>query len=221
MDNIRAIIFDMDGLLINSERPARTAWQKAVAEWGYEMSDATYSLVSGRTVSDAQRVFAEVYGTDFPFYDIRKRRVDIAQAHFAKHGVTLMDGVNELLDLIISHDFPRAVATSTTHTAAFEKLEKTGLKSNFQTVVTGDEVENGKPAPDIFLLAAERIDADPAHCVVLEDSEAGIRAASSAGMTPIMVPDLVNPSEEIQKIAAHIMPSLHAVRDLFANTFLR
>ncbi|MEL6823667.1 MAG: HAD family phosphatase, partial [Calditrichota bacterium] len=203
------------------ERPGRTAWQKAVVEWGYEMSDATYSLVSGRTVPDAERIFAEVYGTDFPFYAIRKRRVEIAQEHFAKHGVQVMEGAEELLDLIISHDFPRAVATSTAHKAAYEKLEKTGLKSYFPTIVTGDEVEKGKPAPDIFLLAAKRINANPAECVVLEDSEAGIRAASKAGMTPIMVPDLITPSKEIKNIAAHIMPSLHAVRGLFEKTFLR
>lgn len=221
MDNIRAVIFDMDGLLIDSERPARTAWQKAVAEWGYEMSDAIYAMVSGRTVPDAQRVFAEVYGADFPFYDIRKRRVAIARNHFAEHGIAVKDGVDELLELITRHDFPRAVATSTAHKAAYEKLEKTGLKIHFPTVVTGDEIDKGKPAPDIFLLAAKRINANPSECVVLEDSEAGIRAANAAGMTPIMVPDLVEPSEDIRTIAAHIMPSLHAVSDLFSKTFLR
>ncbi|MGH1362257.1 MAG: HAD family hydrolase [Calditrichia bacterium] len=219
MNSPKAIIFDMDGLLIDSERLSCDAWIEAAGEWGYEMSDETYGLVIGRTVREAERVFSEFYGEDFPFYDIREKRVQLTRAHYAKHGVPIKSGVSELLQLVDKLKLPRAVATSTSHKPAHDKLEKTGLRPHFHAVVTGDEIANGKPAPDIFLLAAQRINANPTDCMVLEDSEAGIKAAHTAGMTPIMVPDIKMPDAETRKIAAHVMPSLHEVRQLINDLF--
>jgi beta-phosphoglucomutase-like phosphatase (HAD superfamily) len=112
------------------------------------------------------------------------------------------------------------VATSTGREEACDRLRVADLFHCFDAIVGGDEVVRGKPAPDLFLLAAQRLKITPAECIVLEDSEAGIRAARAAGMTPILVPDLKPPSDEVQALAYRMYPSLHEARDLFSTLFV-
>lgn len=210
---ISAVIFDMDGLMFDSERVGRAAWRQAGEEFGYNIGDEHYQQVSGRTVADATEVFRGIFGEDFPFQEIRRRRVQIARDYFEQHGVPIKPGLLELLDYLDARALPRAVATSTDYAPAMEKLTRTALAKRMHAIVTGDRVARGKPAPDIFFAAAKQLNADPPRCLVLEDSEAGIRAAHSAGMIPVMVPDLKQPSEEVRRLAVLVAASLDEVRE--------
>jgi HAD superfamily hydrolase (TIGR01509 family) len=214
---IKAVIFDMDGLMFDSERIGRDAWIQAGKEFGYEISEEQYALLLGHTVSDAAQIFLGIFGDNFPFYKIRAHRLQSAKEYYIQYGVPLKPGLPELLDWLEENDIPKAVATSTDHSPAMEKLTQTGIVERMNAVITGDQIKNGKPAPDIFLAAAEIMAASPPNCMVLEDSEAGIRAAHAAGMVPVMVPDLKPPSEEVRRLAHRIVSSLNEVRELLAN----
>lgn len=217
IEKIKAVIFDMDGLMVDSERLGHEGWQKAGKEFGYTISDAAYFQVTGRTIRDAEIVFKKIFGDDFPFWEIRDQRVKMEYQYYDEFGIPLKPGLLELLTLLESKSIPKAVATSSGHKAADFKLVTANLKERFNAVVSGDQVENGKPAPDIFLRAANLLNISPGDCLVLEDSEAGVKSAHAAGMTPIMVPDLKPPSKEIRQIAFHVADSLHDVRELLAK----
>ena len=129
-----------------------------------------------------------------------------------------MPGLDSLLEFIDQIPIKKAVATSTYREPAEKSLKNAGLLERFPVLATGDEVSHGKPAPDIFLLAAKRLNQSPEMCVVLEDSELGIQAAHKAGMKSILVPDLITPSLATKKIASHILPSLNEVHSLLAKS---
>ncbi len=143
--------------------------------------------------------------------------MQIIQEHIEQNGIPVKPGVWELLDRLDSHSIATAVATSTSHHGATERLTATKLIDRFQVIITGDQIERGKPAPDIFLAAAEALNLAAQNCVVLEDSEAGIQAAHAAGMLPIMVPDMKQPSPAIRKVAYQVIPSLHEVIEILAD----
>jgi len=125
-----------------------------------------------------------------------------------RDGIAIKPGLFELLDWLDAESIPKAVATSTRRDRAQAKLAQTGLLERFVALVGGNEITHGKPAPDIFLLAAQRLDHAPDTIVVFEDSEPGVRAALAAGMTPIMVPDLHPPSDDLLALAPLVVPSL-------------
>jgi HAD superfamily hydrolase (TIGR01509 family) len=129
-----------------------------------------------------------------------------------REGITFMPGLLELLAWLEGEAIPKAVATSTRRSRARTKLESTGVLARFAVLVGGDEIAHGKPAPDIFLEAAARLDVTPTRCMVLEDSEPGMRGALAAGMTPVMVPDLLPPSASLLAIEPLVVATLHDVR---------
>ena len=210
---INAIIFDADGLMINTEYVAMLAWQQTGREFGYDIPLEVHQQVIGLSIEASEKVMLRIFGDDFPYYELRKRRLEIARAHVQENGMPVKKGVFELLDYLDSLGIPKAVATSSDRDGAKYKLEMAGLFDRFGAVITNDDVQNGKPAPDIFLAAARSIAVNPAECLVLEDSEPGIRGALAAGMLPVMVPDLKPPSPEITQVVHKIFPTLHEVRE--------
>jgi HAD superfamily hydrolase (TIGR01509 family) len=208
---IQAIIFDMDGLMLDTERLAQAAWQRAGAELGYDLPDEIYLLAVGRTAQATEEIFRGHFGADSPFAEIYARKQQYYHDAIEQGLVPLKAGLLELLDLIDELGLPKAVATSTARPLAEQKLRATGLLNRFPFIVCGNEVPNGKPAPDIFLAAAAKLEIAPAHCLVLEDSPAGIRAAHAAGMRAVHIPDLVPSSAEIAALAFHVAADLHAV----------
>lgn len=211
---ITAVIFDMDGLMLDTERMAQLAWQQAGAEFGFTLPDELYLQAVGRTATVTELLFREGFGPDFPFEAIYARKQHYLYSAIDQEGIPTKSGLFELLDLIDQAGLAKAVATSTARVLATRKLTAAGLLHRFTTIVCGDEVPNGKPAPDIFLAAAEKLGVAPAQCVVLEDSSAGIKAAHAAGMRAIMVPDLIQPSADIMPLTYRIVESLHHVVDL-------
>ena len=205
-----AVVFDMDGLMFDTERLARDAWRCAMADHGYALDDEVYLTAVGRTVAGACSVFMEAFGPDLPIAEI-----ETAKARYLRHmlepGPPLKPGLLALLEGLEALHRPLAVASATARVEVELRLAGVGLLERFGVVVGGDEVERGKPAPDLFLLAAERLRACPADCVVLEDSEAGVEAAAAAGMAVVVVPDLVEPSPAVRAVARAVLPSLEGV----------
>lgn len=209
--SLDAVIFDMDGLMLDSEPLAKRAWSKALAESGLSIDDALYLEVVGRSVPDTKQIFCSALGAGFVFDDVYARQHGYFEDIIAREGIPLKPGLCELLAWLEGHGVPKALASSTPRAGVLARLQRVGLDECFPVIVAGDDIQHSKPAPDIFLAAAELLGVSPAHCVVLEDSESGIRAAHAAGMLPLMVPDMKAPSAEVVTLAYQVLPSLHAL----------
>jgi HAD superfamily hydrolase (TIGR01509 family) len=211
------VIFDMDGLMLDTERIARLAWQEASRRAGHEMSDAVFSQMIGRSKRDSGDLMRAVFGPDYAFEDIHTATSVLFEEIVARDGLPLKPGLRELLDDLSARKIPLAVATSTRNPVAETRLAQIDLLRYFPVLVTGDQVTHGKPAPDIYLEAIRRLGINPATSYALEDSHAGVRSAHAAGLRVIMVPDLVPPTPEIAALAYQIADSLHAARQLLAD----
>jgi HAD superfamily hydrolase (TIGR01509 family) len=206
-----AVIFDLDGLILDTERPSFAAWGRALSDHGYSLSEDIYLQILGHTVPDAEQIFHDHFGQDLPFHEIVDKKQMYLDSYMETSGIAIKPGLLEVLDLLEKLSKRTALASSTDIKLVQQRLAHAGIQDRFKTVVTGNEVQNSKPAPDIFLLAARKIGVTPDLCIVLEDSEAGIQAAHSAGMIPIMVPDMAKPSEKAISLAWKICPSLNEV----------
>jgi HAD superfamily hydrolase (TIGR01509 family) len=153
-------------------------------------------------------IFKNAFGPDFPLEQANEKRLRYMYEHFDKFGVTFKAGLGELLDFLESRRIRKAVATSSCRESAMKKLAAGGLIDRFQIIITGDDVRSGKPAPDIFLAAAEKLNAPVGRCLVFEDSENGVYAAHRAGIPVIMIPDVKQPTKEAASLAFKIFPSL-------------
>ena len=212
-----AILFDMDGLMIDTERMAQRAWQRAGAEFGFTLPDALYLQAVGRTAKATEVLFRAGLGVDFPFEAVYARKQHYLYTAIEEEGIPTKPGLLELLDLVDQQGIAKAVATSTARMLALKKLTAANLLHRFETMVCGDEVAQGKPAPDIFLAAAAKLGVAPAHCIVLEDSSAGIQAAHAAGMRAIWVPDLIQPTATMTPLADRVLTNLYQVIDLLST----
>lgn len=214
---ITAVIFDMDGLMIDTERMAQQAWQRAGTEFGFTLPDALYLQAVGRTAKATAELFRAGMGADFPFEAVYERKQHYLYTAIEEEGIPAKPGLLDLLDLVDQQGLAKAVATSTVRVLTIKKLTAAALLHRFDTIVCGDEVPQGKPAPDIFLAAAAKLAIAPAACVVLEDSSAGIKAAHAAGMRAIWVPDLIQPTADVLPLAYRVLPSLHQVVELLGR----
>src|ERR1700761_8284568 len=208
------VIFDMDGLMVDTERMARIAWQEASRAAGHEMPDAVFSLMIGRTKRDSGDLMREKLGPGFDFERTHAATGILFEKIIERDGLPLKPGIRELLTDLSARNIPLSVATSTRNPVATQRLESVGLLKYFNVVVTGDQVARGKPEPDIFLEAVRRLGIDARTSYALEDSFAGIRSAHAAGLRVIMVPDLLQPTAEIAALTHAVAKSLHAVPPL-------
>ncbi len=211
-----AVIFDMDGLMLDSERMARDAWRRTLADWGLALPDDLYCQLIGREAGDTKRILARAYGRALPVDEAYARKQQYLEEAMARDGIPTKPGLHALLDFLDRRGIRKAVASSTHRRLVVQKLQIAQLLGQFDAIACGDEVAVGKPAPDVFLLAARRLGAPPHECIALEDSDAGIRAAHAAGMVPILVPDLKPPLPETAALAHRVFSSLAEVRDYLA-----
>jgi HAD superfamily hydrolase (TIGR01509 family) len=212
--DVRAVVFDMDGLMLDTEPIYKVAWQAAAAVLGYAIDDAVYATFVGRPNDDCERELAERFGPGFPFDRFRARWPPLWRAEAATRGIRKMEGLLDLLAWLDSRGIPMAVATSTGAEDAAFTLRSARLESRFRAVVTGDQVTHGKPAPDIYVEAARRLGVAPTRCVALEDSEAGIVSASRAGTLALLITNGTEPSGAARNAAACALPSLIDARDV-------
>ncbi|MCB1958037.1 MAG: HAD family phosphatase [Rhodocyclaceae bacterium] len=209
---IRAVIFDMDGVLLDSERIAYAIGRDVSRDMGIPWRHEVAMQMIGLNSREHERLLKGAYGEDFPVAEHHEEFGRRYEAVIASGRIPLKPGVLELLELLDALDLPRAVATSTRRSRALPKLEAVGLLKRMDGVVGGDEVPRGKPAPDIFLAAATLLEARPSACLVIEDSNAGVRGGLAAGAQVVMVPDLLEPAEDVLAAGVRVEPGLDAVR---------
>lgn len=220
MEKLSLIIFDMDGLMLDTERLSILAWEKAGKDFGYEITPAITVGATGLDARDAVLYFKKQLGESLPYFDIVKLTSKYVEEYIQQNGVPIKEGLYELIDFLEERSFLKAVATSTYREKAEECLSLADVKDRFDLIVCGDDVLKGKPEPDIFLKVAEELKCFPNECIVLEDSENGLKAASRAGMYPICVPDIKKPSEEVQKLVYKEFKSLVEVKNYLELNFI-
>ena len=212
------VIFDMDGVIFDSERAYIALYKKLAPKYGLTDEAAVHRACMdsiGVTRAKTREIFIEAVGHDFDYYRYRE---DV-QEELNKQDFDLKPGVFELFDRLKERKIPIALASSTRQASVMRMLEHAGLTAYFDAIVCGDMVSRSKPDPEIFLTAAERLGAEPSDCYVIEDSYNGVRAAHAAGMYPVMVPDILQPDEEIRGLAEVVLPTLIDVREyLFAES---
>ena len=205
---IKAVIFDVDGTLLDTERIYMQAWKDAAAEQGYVMPDSVLQKTRAVNTKDAARIFETEIGNGFSYTKTRPIRVRIAEEIIARESPILKPGVLELLAYLEDKGIRLAVASSTNTQTTKEHLAASGIADRFEVIIGGDQIVNGKPHPDIFLKAAEALGEAPENCIVVEDSPAGIRAGSAARMHTVLVPDQAAITREIMDLSDAVLKTL-------------
>ena len=197
---IEAIVFDMDGLLFDSERIVQRSWEEAGNQLGLEHMGETIYHTLGMNLAGRNHYFRNTIAKDFPCEEFAKQ----ARIWFYKivneEGLPMKNGARKLLEYGKVNGYRMAIATSSRKEYALKNLKAAKIYDFFDAGVFGDMVQHAKPDPEIYLKACDSIGADPVNCIALEDAPAGIRAAYAAGMKPIMIPDLVAPTPEIDAL---------------------
>jgi len=214
---ITAVILDMDGLMLDTEPIYKSAWQSAAVECGYSLDDDFYLTLVGQPNPACEAALMNKFDEHFPIDDFRVRWSRSWHAHVETSGIPTKPGLTELLSFLTERKIPVAVATSSDRDYASLSLRAAHLESCFDKVITGDQVVNGKPAPDIYIEAAHRLGVAAVNCMAIEDSDAGVLSASAAGMITVMVPDLKPPSPPAREAAFCVVGSLVDARGVIAS----
>lgn len=193
-----AIIFDMDGVLFDTERVSSECWEEVGEEMGLgDLSEGIKGCI-GLNRNDSEALMHSLYGEDFPYDEFIETVHALMKRRFLEEGIPLKEGVREILEYLTENGYIVGMASSTSRGEVMDHLERTGLTGYFRAVITGDMVEHSKPNPDIYLKACEELGVTPMNAIAIEDSPNGIRSAYRAGMKPVMIPDLIEPTPEIE-----------------------
>jgi len=213
---IKGIVFDMDGLMFDTERLAAKAWTFAGEQMGLDITEAMAIKTLGLNKGDTDRVLSEEVGQAFDSSAARKIRGDYMTSYIENYGIPVKSGLFELLDYLNSNHYKITVATSSDREVARYNFDKAGISKFFNEIVCGDMIERGKPEPDIYLRASEIIGVKPNECLALEDSPMGILSAYRAGLKPVMIPDLLQPDEGTSSLLYAKLPTLFDVIELLS-----
>ena len=214
LSSVSAVIFDQDGLMFDTVRISAGAWNLAGRELGVEVREDFLKTIRGRNYRDAVPLFREEFSGKCDYEQLWRRKQEIYAVLLKERDLPVKPGLRELLSWLSGHRIPKAVATASTLTYTRTNLERTGLLSCFDAVITGDKVTHAKPDPELFLKAADALGQKPEVCLVLEDSINGVRAGIAGGFLTIMVPDFAQPDEELKNRATAVCPSLFEVLSL-------
>lgn len=212
MKNVKAILFDMDGVIFDTERVYLEEWKQVFKKYGYKMKDEIYISVMGTGRENVKKVFKEYYGDNLPIEDMYVDKDILLNEAVSENKIPLKTGAVDILSYLKDNGYKTALATSAKRDRLEIQLSLADIKDKFDAIVCIDDVGKGKPNPDIFLLAAEKIGVEPSDCMVIEDSEAGIMAAFNAGMIPVHVKDLKEVSETIMKHSKRQFNNLHEIK---------
>ena len=207
-----AVIFDMDGIIFDTERLYIESWKVVAQEYDLNnVTDMAYRVIGVNDIM-SRKVFTDYYQGTRDYDQCRKRVSEVFHSRYDGK-IPVKPGVHEILAFLRERNIPVALASSTRIETVQRELKEAGLYQAFDHIIGGDMIKQSKPAPDIFLAAAEKLQEAPENCYVLEDSHNGIRAAAAAGMHPIMVPDLLEVTEEMQELAETVCPTLYEAID--------
>lgn len=205
---ITAAVFDMDGLMFDTERLVYENWQKMMDERGYDYNLDFFKRTVGKRKLEVQRIYFDRFGDDFPYWEYADKCHDMYIERVKAEGIPIKKGLIEVLEFLKERGVKIALATSTSRQTSELNLEVSDTAKYFDALVCGNDVVNGKPHPEVFLTAAERLGAKPKSCIAFEDSINGIKSAYSAGMVTVMVPDFIAPTEEIKPMISFLCDDL-------------
>lgn len=214
---IKGVIFDMDGLMIDTEKLLMRFWIQSAQEHGFDMQKEHVLQIRSLAPKYAIEKFRSFFGDDFDYYSVKKRRIELMNDYINKNGIEKKYGLDELLEYLTENGYKKAVATATDISRTKVYLEKLDIIKYFDEIVTASMVENGKPEPDIYLKASEKIGLKPEECMALEDSPNGICSAYRAGCKAVMIPDLSQPDEETLKLLYTKADNLAEVINILKN----
>ena len=208
---MKGILFDMDGTMFDTEVISVEAMQQVAKRYGVSVEYNAALEFLGLPREEIQRRFLKKFGQEFDYAGYRLDKIAYQNAIIKEKGVPIKPGLQELLQYAKENEILCGVATSTSRERTEDLLSRAGVENYFSVVVCGEDIEKGKPNPDIFLYTAEKMGLKPEECMVIEDSRNGILAASAAGIFSFLVPDLVPVDTEMQRAADVICESLFDV----------
>ncbi len=212
---IKGAIFDMDGLMFDTEKLLVRFWRQAAAEHGYNMTFENVLSIRSLSRKYSIPLLKGIFGEQFEFEQIRARRIELMNSYIDENGFDIKDGLFELLDFLKENNYKIAVATATDLQRSTVYLKKAGVYGYFNVIVCGNMVKNGKPEPDIYIAAADKLELEPCECAALEDSPNGLRSAHAAGCHTIMIPDLSQPDDEVKPFVNSVYETLDKAIDFF------
>lgn len=213
INKYEAIVFDMDGVIFDSERTVLECWMSLASAYRLENLEEAFMACTGTNAAKTKEIMLERYGQDFPYDEYSKKASVLFHEKYDGGKLPLKTGAEEILKFLKKNGTRIALASSTRKPVVVRELTDAGLVDYFDVIVGGDMVQNSKPAPDIFLMACSELTVNPENTIGIEDSFNGMRALGAAKMRPIMVPDLLQPDEEIKGIAEAVLDSLFDVID--------
>lgn len=208
MDLLELVIFDMDGLMFDTEKILLEAWVKTGEDSGYPITKEIILETIGRNVVDTELIYKRYFGDNFPYKELYEKTHICVDNIIEKKGVPIKEGLLELLKHLDKKGFKKAVATSNSRDKVKKLLSNANIIDRFDYVLCGDEISRGKPEPEIFLTVCEKLDIHPNNALVIEDSEMGLLASYKAGIKCILVPDVKLPSKENEFLAYAKLKSL-------------
>lgn len=214
---VKGVLFDMDGIVLDTEKLYTRFWQEAARSLGYPM---THEMALGmRSLSRevGERQLKAYLGADVDYQQVRNKRIEMMTTFIEENGVEIKPGIHELLAFLKEQEIKTSIATSSPLDRTKNYLSQVGLVDEFDELVSGHMVEHGKPAPDIYIYAASKLGLKPEECLVLEDSPTGLLAAYRAGCIPVMIPDQDQPDDETKAKVYAVVDSLVDVIDLLTT----
>lgn len=205
---MQAVIFDMDGTLIDTERVSQAAWRRAAQDFRIEIPERILHAFVGCSIPNAMNMIDDEFGDPAFTERLFNRRHEIFDATWEDE-LELKPGAAEAVAAVRERGLAVALATSSVRDRAITSMERLGLMELFDAAVFDEDIEHHKPAPAVYLVAADHLDIEPAQCVAVEDSFNGVRSGAAAGMRTIMVPDYNEPTPEIRALCAEVLTTLH------------
>lgn len=212
----KAVVFDMDGVIFDSERAIMQCWKEVASRHNIPDIEKAILACTGTTMVRTREIMLNLYGADFPYDEYARESSAIFHSRYDGGRLPMKPGVKELLTFLKEHDKKIALASSTRQQVVTDELRDAGIIEYFDRIICGDMVSRSKPAPDIFLKACEELNISPSDSYAIEDSYNGIRAAHAGGLHPIMVPDLLPADEEMQSLAEIVLPNLTSIMKYLA-----
>jgi len=208
---MKTVVFDMDGVLFDTEILCMKAWMAVAERSGLPGMEELFPQCIGLNANDSRRIVLGAYGEDFDYLFFREQTANWFREYIRENGLPMKPGVKEILSWLKNREYAVGLASSTRNATVLAHLEQAGIRDYFSVVVTGDMVEHSKPQPDIYLRACRELKADPKRTYAIEDSPNGIRSAYAAGMRTLMVPDMIEPDEELRRMSERVFRDLTEV----------